>query len=315
MSREIRPGDYRICPSCGARHKVQDLRCAQCQAVLAGTPVLHATPVTIRPAGSVRSARGLRAVLAVGLVVALGAGFLVWNLFRGAHLQQTVEAATPAASATAAPPEFTPPVLNYPPVVGYNTGVPASMVGLTIQNPPASSSAMQASLLPASASTDATGASTGMTSVAPPAQPTHKTAFTNDDLEHMRSEGAPAPAIAATGVAPAIGRSSAAVPPPATVAPGAADQENGKWLSRIRDREDEVQSAQAKVRRLQADAEAKRTRALAVASDPDAQDKAQRDVSDALDELDKAERKLSDKQRELDETKTQAQAAGVRFER
>ncbi|HEV7498523.1 MAG TPA: hypothetical protein VGQ33_00910 [Vicinamibacteria bacterium] len=234
----------------------------------------------------------MRAVLAVGLVVALGAGFLVWNLFRGAHLQQTVEAATPAASATTAPPAFTPPVLNYPPVVGYNTGVPANMVGLTIQNPPASSSAMQASLPPASA--DAAGASTGMTSVAPPAQPTHKTAFTNDDLEHMRSEGAPAPAIAATGV---------------------ADQETAKWLSRIRDREDDVQSAQAKVRRLQADAEAKRTRALAVASDPDAQDKAQHDVSDALDELDKAERKLSDKQRELDETKAQAQAAGVRFER
>lgn len=313
MSREIRPGDYRICPSCGARHKVQDLRCAQCQAVLAGTPVLHATPVTIRPAGSAPSGRGLRAVLAVGLVVALGAGFLVWNLFRGAHLQQTVQAATPAASATAAPAAFTPPVLNYPPVVGYNTGVPASMVGLTIQNPPPSASAMQASL--PSASGDAAGASTGMTSVAPPAQPTHKTAFTNDDLEHVRSDGAPAPAIAATGVASAAGRSSAAAPAAPAIAPAAADQESGKWLSRIRDREDEVQSAQAKVRRLQVDAEAKRARALAVASDPDAQDKAQRDVSDALDELDKAERKLSDKQRELDETKAQAQAAGLRFER
>src|SRR5258708_4674625 len=159
MPMEIRPGDYRICPSCGAPHKVQDLRCAQCRAVLAGTPVHHAAPATVRPAGSPRSGRGLRALLAIGLLLAVGAGLLVRSLFRGAHLQDAVQASASVSAASPSPANWAPPVLNYPPVVGYNTGVPSSMVGLTIQNTPASP-------IPGQASGDA--ATTGMTTMAPP---------------------------------------------------------------------------------------------------------------------------------------------------
>ena len=43
MATEVRPGDYRVCPKCGTRHKVHDLRCTKCQGVLAGTPVHHAS--------------------------------------------------------------------------------------------------------------------------------------------------------------------------------------------------------------------------------------------------------------------------------
>ena len=141
MAIEIRPGDYRICPSCGARHKVQDLRCAQCDAVLAGTPVRHAAPAPTATAASRSGRSGLRVVLAAAVLIALGAGFLVRSLFRGAQVQQSVQAATPvAAAASPAPPQsWTPPVLNYPPVVGYNTGVPASMAALAIQAAPAAS--------------------------------------------------------------------------------------------------------------------------------------------------------------------------------
>src|SRR5437763_7412624 len=140
MPTEIRPGDYRICPSCGARHKVQDLRCARCQAVLAGTPVRHASGMSIRSAGTPSSKRGLRAVLAVGLVVAVAAGFLVRSLFRGTRLQDAVEASAPLPSASATPSDWKPPVLNYPPVVGSNTGsgVPPSMAALSVQGAPAS---------------------------------------------------------------------------------------------------------------------------------------------------------------------------------
>ena len=77
-----RPGDYRVCPRCLARHKVQDLRCTHCNTVLAGAAVRHAAAPVVA-GGAARTGRGLRAVLAVGLVLALAAGLWVRSLFRG----------------------------------------------------------------------------------------------------------------------------------------------------------------------------------------------------------------------------------------
>ncbi len=287
-----RGGDYRVCPKCKARHKVQDLHCAQCHTVLAGTPVRHAAPTHIETA---TTGRALRALLAVGLVIALGAGLWVRSLFRDAPLQDSVEASSVTVPpAPAPPPTWTPPALSYPPIVGYNQGnqgVPPSMAALTIQGGPLPTSAPAAE-------------PTGMTSIAPPSEPTRKTAFTNDDLVRMRG-GQSAPVVA-TPVAST------------TTSSGAQDATPDKareWIDRVRDREDDVQQAQAKVRRAEAEVDARRAHALAVASDVDAHDKAQRDVTDALEDLEKAERKLSGKQRDLDEVKAQARVVGVRFER
>jgi len=191
--------------------------------------------------------------------------------------------------APAPQPTWTPPALSYPPIVGYNQGgVPPSMATLAIQ----------ASPLPANAPA---AEPAGMTSIAPPSEPTRKTAFTNDDLVRMRGgQGAP---VVATPVASTTTSSDAT-----------ADKAR-EWVDRVRDREDDVQAAQSKVRRAEAEVDARRAHALAVASDVDAHDKAQREVTDALEDLEKAERKLSEKQRDLDEVKEKARAAGVRFER
>src|SRR5262245_23066338 len=115
-TRVWRPGDYRVCPSCGARHKVQDLRCAHCNTVLAGAPVRHADSAAMVTTAA-RSSRLLRAMLAAGVVIALAAGLWVRSLFRGASLQDTaVEASTAASLPALTPaPTWTPPVLTYPP--------------------------------------------------------------------------------------------------------------------------------------------------------------------------------------------------------
>jgi len=286
-----RAGDYRVCPKCKARHKVQDLRCSQCHTVLAGTPVRHAAP-RLEPAAAARSSRAMRALLAVCLVLALGAGLWVRSLFRGANLQDSVEASSATAPPAPAPqPTWTPPALSYPPIVGYNQGVPPSMATLAIQGGPPPTSAPAAE-------------PTGMTSIAPPSEPTRKTAFTNDDLVRMR--GGPGAPVVATAVAST---------PTSSDANDAPSDKAREWIDRVRDREDDVQKAQAKVRRAETEVDARRAHALAVASDVDAHDKAQRDVTDALEDLEKAERKLSEKQRDLDEAKMQARAVGVRFER
>jgi hypothetical protein len=292
-----RAGDYRVCPKCNARHKVQDLRCGLCHTVLAGVPVRHADTrgESLRTAGS---GRGMRALLAVGLVIALGAGLWIRSLFRGASLQDSVEASSAAVPPAPAPqPTWTPPALSYPPIVGYNQGsVPSNMAALTIQGgPPASS---------------APGAETsGMTSIAPPSEPTRKTAFTDDDLVRTRGQGAPA-------VATAVATTSTVASAPASLRVSDASQDAAReWVGKVRDREDDVRDAQAKVRRAETEVDAQRAHAVAVASDVDAHDKAQRDVTDALENLEKAERKLSEKQRDLDETKEKARTAGVRFER
>ena len=295
-----RAGDYRICPSCGTRHKVQDLRCSRCHTVLAGTPVKHSEPARVVPIAA--PSRGMRALVAVGVVVALAAGLWVRSLFRGAALNDSVEASTvavPEVAPEAAPPQptWTPPALSYPPIVGYNQGVPPSMAALAIQGSP----------LPTNAPVAAAAEPTGMTSIAPSSEPTRKTSFTNDDLVRLRGQGAPV-AMPASSVAPA---SAAAAP---VVSNEAVQDKVREWTKRVRDAEDDVQEAQAKVRRAQTEVDARRAHALAVASDADAHDKAQRDVTDSLEDLEKAERKLSEKQRDLDETREKARAAGIRFE-
>ena len=294
-----RAGDYRVCPKCNARHKVQDLRCGLCHTVLAGTPVRHADSTRVESARMAGSNRGMRALLAVGLVIALAAGLWVRSLFRGASLQSSVEASSVAVPPEPAPqPTWTPPALSYPPIVGYNQGgVPPSMTALAIQG----------STLPASAPGTEPA---GMTSIAPPSEPTRKTAFTNDDLVRMRGQG---PAAVATAVAP-----TSTVAPASAVPAGATEESQEaarEWAGKVRDHEDDVREAQAKVRRAEAEVDARRAHAVAVASDLDAHDKAQRDVTDALEDLEKAERKLSEKQRDLDEAKEKARAVGVRFER
>ena len=302
MPTEVwRPGDYRVCPKCGARHKVQDLRCTHCDTVLAGTPVFHSAPARVAAAAT-GSGRGMRAMLAITVVIALAAGLWIRSLFRGAPIQDSVEASSATlAAASAPPPTWTPPVLSYPPVVGYNQGVPPSMAALAIQGGP----------LPTSAAEP-----TGMTSIAPPSEPTRKTAFTDADLLRVRGEQ-PAPPVAAP-VTSAATAPSGVVSSAVAVAPRATEVSEDKareWIARVRDREADVQEAQAKVRRHEADVEARRAHAVAVAGDVDARDKAQRDVTDALEDLEKAERKLSEKQRDLDEAKVSARAAGVRFEK
>jgi hypothetical protein len=302
MPTEVwRPGDYRVCPKCGARHKVQDLRCTRCDTVLAGAPVWHSAPT--RVAATAGSGRGMRAMLAITVVIALAAGLWIRSLFRGAPIHDSVEASSATlGAAPAPPPTWTPPVLSYPPLVGYNQGVPPSMAALAIQGGPLPSSAPAAEPV-------------GMTSIAPPSEPTRKTAFTDTDLARLRG-GQIAPPVAtpvtATATAPSgVASNAVAVPQRATEV---SEDKAREWIARVRDREADVQEAQAKVRRHEADVEARRAHAVAVAGDVDAHDKAQRDVTDALEDLEKAERKLSEKQRDLDEAKVSARAAGVRFE-
>jgi hypothetical protein len=309
-----RPGDYRVCPSCGSRHKVQDLRCSHCNTVLAGTPVRHAATPTV-VATAARSGRGLRAVLAVGLVLALAAGLWVRSLFRGAALQDAVEASsvTPAPI-PAAEPSFTPPVLSYPPMASYSSGVPSTMADLAIQPSPLPYGDIPTGPPP---SLESGAPTTGMTSIAPPSEPTRKTAFTNDDLVRVRSEAPVAipaaitPPAAVTGTPLGVIADSVA---PLRSAAGVSDGDVHKWTSRLRDREDDVRDAQSKARRLEAEAAVKRARAEATAGDADARQKAERELADALEDLEKAERKVSEKQRDLDETKQEARAAGIRLE-
>jgi uncharacterized protein YeeX (DUF496 family) len=289
MPTEVwRPGDFRVCPKCGSRHKVQDIKCSRCGTVLVGAPVHHATPVAVQTS-AMRSSPALRALLVGGLLVAVGAGLWVRSVFRGAALQDSVQAANASAPpAPAAQPTWTPPVLSYPPMVGYNTGVRPGAVAM----------------VGASATAAVDSAGQGMTSIAPPSEPTRKTTFTNEDLEHARG-AVSSPAVSATAVAGAP-----AVATRATV--DTSDDAAREWVSRVRDDEEKVRDAQARVRRLQAQAEALRTQAAAV-SDPDARAKVQRDLSDTLDDLEKAERKLAEKQRDLDDTKDKARSAGAKF--
>jgi hypothetical protein len=310
-----RPGDYRVCPSCATRHKVQDLRCAHCNTVLAGAAVRHAAaPAIATTAG--RPGRGLRAVLVVGIVLALGAGLWVRSLFRGAALQDAVEASSrTAAPVPAAAPSWTPPDLSYPPAVGYSGGVPSSMAALTIQPSPLPAGSLLAGSLPAGSlpPADSSAPVTGMTAIAPPGEPTRKTTFTDDDLVRGRTAPTVAMPAAVTSAGTPLGAIADSVAPRRPTS-SVSDDDVRKWTSRLREREDDVRDAQSKVRRLEAEAAVERARAEAVAGDEGAREKARRDVADALEDLEKAERKLAEKQRDLDEAKGEARSAGLRFQ-
>jgi hypothetical protein len=289
MPTEVwRPGDFRICPKCKSRHKVQDVKCMRCGTVLVGTPLHHAAPVAVATS-SPRSSTPMRVLLVAGLLLAAGAGLWVRSLFRGAAVQDSVQAASAlAASLPAPPPTWTPPVLSYPPMVGYNTGVRPGAVAV--------------GGAPATSAVESAGE--GMTSIAPPSEPTRKTAFTNDDLEHGRG-GTVGTAVTASAVAGA----------PQVTARASADTRDDatrEWVARVRDDEEKLRDAQAKVRRLQAEAETLRAQA-ASSADPDAQAKAQREIEGTLDDLEKAERKVAEKQRDLDDTKDKARSAGAKF--
>ncbi|HUG53405.1 MAG TPA: hypothetical protein VMR21_07385 [Vicinamibacteria bacterium] len=319
-----RLGDYRVCPTCNARHKVQDIQCARCKTVLAGTRVHHAASAPVSVAGH-RSSHGPRLLVVAGALVALGAGLWVRSVFRGAEIQDTVVAAnTDTPAPRPAESTWQPPVLSYPPVVGYNTGVPASLAPLAIEGAP-------------SAATEAPGG--GMISIAPSSQPLGQTAFTDDDLARVGSTDGPvrppmpslapvaatappaAPNVPRAPVAPVPAEQSAAVGiPSAAVAEAAAravavpTDEAREWISRLHDRQEDVQKAQAKVRRIEVEAESARLR-LGAAAGEDARKDAERDLRDALDDLEKAEKKRARAQRELDETHERAREKGVRLER
>jgi hypothetical protein len=216
----------------------------------------------------------------------------VRSLFRGAAVQGGVQAAGVAPAAPAPQPTWTPPVLSYPPIVGYNSGTPSGAATLAMRGAPAEMGVASAGQ--------------GMTSIAPPSEPTLKTAFTNEDLERGRGSTGASPVAAATAVA------TSAAGATARAAVDTTDDATREWVARVRDDEDKVREAQAMVRRLQAQAEVLRAQAAAVA-DPDAQARAQRDLEDTLDDLDKAERKLAEKQRDLDDTKDKARSAGARL--
>jgi hypothetical protein len=285
-----RPGDFRVCPKCKSRHKVQDIKCERCGTVLVGAPVEHAEPVAVRTSGA-RSSTTLRVLLVAGVLIAAGAGLWVRSLFRGAAVQDAVQASNPAEAATPAPePTWTPPVLSYPPVVGYNSGVRDGAVPVG-----------------AAAAAATAPESTGMTSIAPPSEPTRKTAFTNEDLERARGAVTAPPVMApTTGAAPA-----AAPPQPTSRVSDLSDDAAREWLSRVRDDEEKLRDAQAKVRRIQTEIDVLRT--AASSSDPDAQARAQHDLDDRLDDLEKADRKVAEKQRDLDDTKDKAHAAGLKL--
>jgi hypothetical protein len=112
----------------------------------------------------------------------------VRSLFRGAALNDSVEASTvavPEVAPEAAPPQptWTPPALSYPPIVGYNQGVPPSMAALAIQGQPASRRSA-----PVAAAAEPDGHDVDR---AFPASPRARPSFTNDDLVRLRGQGAP----------------------------------------------------------------------------------------------------------------------------
>ena len=287
-------------------------------------------------ATAARPGRGLRAVLAVGLVLALAAGLWVRSLFKGAALQDSVEASsvTPAPL-PAAEPSFTPPVLSYPPAVGYSGGVPSSMAALTIQASPLPYATIPTAAPPP---VESVAPVTGMTSVAPPSEPTRKTAFTDDDLVRGRTQAPVTSTATPTGTPAGVIADSVA---PRRPTEGVSEDDVRKWTAARCDRrcgrappshvrrlgrrraQVDVTPARPRGRRAGGAVEGPTARGggggeasagEAAASDPDARDKAQREVGDALEDLEKAERKLSEKQRDLDEAKAEARSAGLRFE-
>lgn len=296
----FRPGDFRVCPSCGARHKIQDLACSRCSASLVGAPVRHAVPVRTRTAGAT-SNRTLRGVMAAGLVVALGAGLWVRSVFRGAALEQSVSAAQrpsdePPAAPPAATPDWTPPSLSYPmtpPLRPALTAMPST--GTPVEGT-SLSPMVGAAIAPA---TIAGVPTSGMVSITPSStRASARTSFTDEDLARMRTQGY-------SGAAPASAGAAAA--------PGPNEETVRGWTERIRDRADEAQEAKAAARQLEVEITALKARA-GLSPDAGEREKIDRDLKDAVDELERAERNVRDAERRLDETKADARREGVRVQ-
>lgn len=305
-----RSGDFRVCPSCGARHKVQDLACSRCSASLVGAPVRRATPLRIRTAGA-PSNLTMRGVMVAGLVLALGAGLWVRSVFRGAALEQSVSAAVrpsdgpPAAPAAAA--DWTPPALNYPmtpplrpalTALPSTTGTPLEGSSLTPM--------VGAALAPA---TTAGVPTSGMVSITPSnAGPSGRRSFTDEDLARMRTQGYSGAAPVAAGAAPVSAGAA-----PVSAAPGPNEDTVRDWTERIRDRADDAQEAKAAARQLEVEITALKARA-GLSPDAGEREKIDNDLKNAVDELERAERKVRDAERRLDETKADARRDGVRVQ-
>jgi len=299
-----RSGDFRLCPSCGARHKVQDPACSRCSTSLVGAPVRRSAPLRLRTAGAT-SNRTLRGVMVTGLVLALGAGLWVRSVFRGAALEQSVSAAQrpsdgPPAAPPAAAPDWTPPSLNYPmtpPLRPALTALPST--GTPLEGTPLSPM-LGAAIAPAAAAGVPT---TGMVSIAPSsARPSGRTSFADEDLARMRTQGYAGAAPVSAGTAEAA------------AAPGPTEDTVREWTDRIRDRAGDVQQTQATARRREAEVTTLKARAAGVITDEGEREKVNRDLMDALGELERAERNVRDAERRLDETKADARREGVRVQ-
>ena len=303
-----RPGDFRICPSCGARHKVQDLRCSRCTTSLVGAPIRHAAPIRPRTVGAT-SSRTVRALMVAGVVLALAAGLWVRSVFKGAALEQSVAAAPrpsdgPPAAPPIAAPDWTPPSLSYPatpPLRPALTALPSTTVTDPVTGAPLAP--MVGTSVPAPVPVTVSDTpNTGMVSIAPSgARPSGRTTFTDDDLARVRTPGAaslpPAPSAGAVG----------------NTTTSASDPAVREWNDRVRDRADDVQEAQARAQRLQTEIGALKARASVVVEESD-REKLDRDLQNALSDLERAERSVRDAERRLDETKADARREGVRIQ-
>jgi Flp pilus assembly protein TadD len=108
----MKPGEVRVCPSCGTRNKPKWDYCVSCGEALEGVPMGFVQPVTIRttavqteaPVARAGGPSALGTVL--GLAIAIGAGLLLWRWTR--------EAASADAAAFGAPLTARQPTLPSP---------------------------------------------------------------------------------------------------------------------------------------------------------------------------------------------------------
>ena len=111
MSDSIKPGDFRICPSCGSRNKAAYNYCVRCSAKL-DEAATGAEPLVYTALPDNR--RMMRFLLAAGVIAALAAGLVVRTVFRATlevpEISQDVRA--DSARTVSAPP---PPVSGWVP--------------------------------------------------------------------------------------------------------------------------------------------------------------------------------------------------------
>ena len=120
MSESIRAGEFRICPSCGARNKAAHNFCVRCSgamdaALVGGT----GSAVAPRP----RSTRMMRYLLPAFLIAALAAGLVLRTVYRATREASAVSEDVRADGARAS--TTTPPAP--PPVSGWYPGANVSV--------------------------------------------------------------------------------------------------------------------------------------------------------------------------------------------